>query len=62
MYRLTDGSPIIRPTDSGTVAVGRLGEFPVRVVALGDECLVGMRLANRFSITLDHGQRIVVEL
>jgi hypothetical protein len=60
-FQLADGTRIIRPTYNGTVAVGQLGVYPARVVALGGECMIGMRRANRFSITLDHGQRVIVE-
>ena len=61
VLRLADGTEIVRPIFRGSITVGQLGTFPGLVVALGDECLMGLRLANRFAITLDHGRRIVVE-
>lgn len=38
------------PTPVGTI-----------ILVLGDECLVGLPMLNHFRVTLDHGQRIIVE-
>ena len=59
--RLADGSRVRRPAFLGTAELGQLGSFPVEIAALGDECLMGRELADQFTITLDHGQRIIVE-
>ncbi len=61
IIRLADGSEVLTEVHFGEVDLDALGRFPVRVVALGDECLVGLGLANRFAITLDHGRRLIVE-
>jgi hypothetical protein len=45
----------------GLVQLGTLPPFSVLVTALGDEPLAGRGVSDRFSITLDHGQRVVVE-
>ena len=60
-YRLADGSRTWGAVYFGTIRLGALGTFPARIVALGDECLIGLRVANRFKITLDHGRELVVE-
>lgn len=60
-WRLADGSEIIAPAYLGTIKVGQIGSFPTLVVALGDEILIGQGIAARFLITLDHGQKVIVE-
>lgn len=61
VFRLADGSRINRAAFGGTVSIGGFSTIQVLVVALGDECLMGVRLASRFSITLDHGRRLLIE-
>lgn len=61
VFTLADGSQTAGPAFTADVAVGPLGTFRVEIVALGNECLLGLRVANRFKITLDHGREIVVE-
>lgn len=61
VFQMADGTEITRRIYDGNVIVGQLGAFPVVVVPLGDECFMGLRLARRFAITLDHGREIVVE-
>ena len=58
---LADGSAVYRPLFLGTADLGPLGTFPVEVVALGAEYLMGRGLADRFRIVLDHGRQIIVE-
>jgi predicted aspartyl protease len=60
-FLLADGSESYGRVYRGTVTIGPFDSFPVEMVALGDECLVGARLASRFLITLDHGQRVIIE-
>ena len=54
------GPPVLAATYDATFQIDTLGPFPVTVTALGDEMLVDLEVINRFSITLDHGQRVVV--
>lgn len=61
VLQLADGSRIVRSFYRGSITVGQLGAFPGLVVALGEECLMGLRLASRFAVTLDHGRRVIVE-
>lgn len=60
-FPFPDGSTVDCPAFVGTVEIDSLGAFRAEIVALGDECQMGLRLANRFRITLDHGREIVVE-
>jgi predicted aspartyl protease len=61
VFRLADGSLTVGETFSGQVVLGPVGTFPARVVSLGDECLLGLGVAHRCSVLLDHGQRVIVE-
>lgn len=60
-FFLADGSAVRCPVYLGSVEIGALGAFPVEIAALADECLMGRGLSDRFTVTLDHGRRIVVE-
>jgi predicted aspartyl protease len=59
--RLADGSPVAAPVYRATVEVGSFGPFQIYVIVLGDEPLVGRGVSDRLRITLDHGQRLLVE-
>lgn len=59
--RLADGSDVLSPFYVGTVKVGAMGSFSIVIVALGDEPLVGRGVSDRFKVTLDHGQQLIVE-
>ena len=54
------GPPVLAPTYRASFQIDALGPFPVTVTALGDETLVGLEVISRFSVTLDHGNRVVV--
>jgi predicted aspartyl protease len=58
---LADGTTLAVNYYRGIVALNHLGRFRVMVLALGDEPLIGRGIIDRFSVTLDHGRRIVVE-
>ena len=55
------GSPVLAATYRATFQIDALGPFPVTVTTLGDEILVGLEVITRFLVTLDHGQRVVVD-
>jgi len=41
-----------------------LASFPaiiVSAIVLGEEYLVGRKIVDRFAVTFDHGQRVIVE-
>ena len=54
------GPPALAPIYDANFRIDELGPFPVTVTALGDELLVGLEVITRFSVTLDHGLRVVV--
>ncbi len=60
-WTLADGSQVLAPVYLGTGRLGSLSPFPVLITALGDEPLVGRGVMDRFKVTLDHGQRVIVE-
>jgi predicted aspartyl protease len=59
--RLADDSEFLAPAYSGVIRIDDFDAFMVAVMALGGETLVGRGVADRFRITLDHGQMLTVE-
>ena len=43
------------------VSIGPVRIERVAVVSLGDVPMIGRRLISRFRVTLDHGERVIVE-
>ena len=60
-FRLADGRRRLTDVYFARVELERLGAFPARLVALGDEYPIGRSLSDRFAITFDHGRQIIVE-
>jgi predicted aspartyl protease len=60
-WTLADGTQLVIPTFLGSAQIGGLPAFPVTLTALGDEPLVGRGVGDRFRITLDHGQQVILE-
>jgi predicted aspartyl protease len=60
-WQLADGSRIIAPAYIGRVKIGNIASFPVVIIALGDESIVGQGVIKNLTITLDHGRKIVIE-
>lgn len=63
-WTLADGSTVFAPAYLGKVEVADLGDaglFAAVISVLGDEAIIGRSLSNRFSITLDHGRRVIVK-
>lgn len=60
-WTLADGSSTEAPTYAGSVRFSSLGPFPVPIIALGSEPLIGRALLRHVTITLDHGERVIVE-
>ena len=61
-WRLADGSVIWTPLYSATLQIGSFPAFAGTVHVVGDEYLVGRAVIDRFAVTFDHGQRVLVEL
>jgi predicted aspartyl protease len=61
LYRLVDGSPVFALVHDADLQIGSLPPIPISVASIGSETLVGRGVSDRYKITLDHGQRLVVE-
>jgi predicted aspartyl protease len=60
-WLLADGSEIRTPAYLATVQIGRFQPITTVIIALGDEPLLGREVTDRFRVTFDHGQTILVE-
>jgi len=59
---LADGREVEAAVYLGTVTIGGFSPIEAGITVLGDEPIVGLGIASRCLITLDHGQRLIVEL
>ena len=56
-----DGRVVYAPVYLGILEIIGFEPIPeVAVTVLGDEHILGQRILDRFEITLDHGQRVIV--
>lgn len=60
-WELADGSMIDAPTYLGSVEIVGFPPIPATVIFLGNENILGRGVLDRFKVTFDHGQRVVVE-
>src|SRR5262249_2247247 len=60
-WLLADGSTIVAPVYYGTVTVGTFTPRPADIAGIGDEPLVGRGVSDHYRITLDHGERVLIE-
>ncbi len=60
-WKLADGSKIVAPAYIGKIRVGQMAPLQVIVITLGDESLIGQGIIKHFTITLDHGKRVLIE-
>lgn len=58
---LADGTQVLAPGFSATVELPGFDPFPIVVSAIGHRPVVGRGVTDRFTLILDHGQRIIVE-
>lgn len=58
---LADGRRIRAPSYHGTIQIGQAPPIEALITELGDEPIVGRRVAGQFRIILEHGQRVIVE-
>lgn len=61
-WELADRTVIDAPVYLGTVEIVGLTLVPAGITILGTDCTLGRGVLDRFKVTLDHGQRVVVEL
>ncbi len=60
-WTLADGSVFYAPLYLGRVEIVGLSPIPAaNIVVVGDEYILGRRILDRYEITLDHGQRVIV--
>ena len=60
-WQLADGSIIDAPLFLGMVEVVGFPSAPATITVLGEEYILGRGVIDRFRVTLDHGERIIVE-
>lgn len=60
LWTLADGSQVSAPVYQGAIRLGDFEPISVAVVALGDEYIIGLGVLRHFAVTLDHGERVVV--
>lgn len=60
-WQLADGSKIVAPAYKGKVKIGNIASFPVVVIALGDEPIVGQGVIKNLTLILDHGKKVIIQ-
>jgi predicted aspartyl protease len=61
-YRTASGESVVVAAFRGTVELVDLpGPIPARIIALGEDFLIGIQTLNHFRVTFDHGQRVIIE-
>lgn len=60
-WAMADGTLVVAPLYLGTVHLGSLASVPAVITVLGGEPLVGRGVTDRFLLTLDHGERVIVD-
>ena len=59
--QVADGRRVRVPSFYGTTRLGAFAPFDVLVYVLGNEPLLGRGVVDRYRVTLDHGQQVIVE-
>ncbi len=59
--RLADGSPITAPAYRGELHIGSTRLESVLITELGNETIIGLKVLQSFTLTLDHGREIIIE-
>lgn len=61
-YRLAGNQRVRVPAYEGSVTLLGLDiSLPASILALGDEMILGRHIVDRFWVTFDHGQRVLLE-
>ncbi len=61
-WRIADGSEVLTASYAANVQlVGIDGSYPAVLSVLGTEVIVGRGVTDRFLVSLDHGQSVIVE-
>ena len=59
-WTLADGTSVHAPIYLGSVEILGLTPTIATIVVMGDEYILGRRILDRYEITLDHGQRVII--
>lgn len=59
-WMLADGNFVHAPVYLGRVEIIGLSPTTATIVVMGGEYILGRRVLDRFEVTLDHGQRVIV--
>ena len=59
--QLADDSIIQAPAYLGSVTLGSKKLDNIAVLIMGDEPMIGQQVIKHFKVTLDHGQKVIVE-
>lgn len=61
-YRVADGRSVPTPMYAGNVELGMLPPVTnLMIGVMGDRFIVGVGVIERYTITLEYGQRIIIE-
>jgi len=60
-WQLADGSVVDAPVYLGTIEVVGIPPIAVAITTLGNEYILGRGVIDRYRVTFDRGQRIIVE-
>lgn len=60
-YELADGSEVTVRSYPIVVEIDGFDPIEVSASPLGDEPIIGVEVIRHFSVTLDHGRRVIVE-
>jgi hypothetical protein len=59
-YRMANDAIEEAPYFDGQIFIDPFAPFDVRIVVLGSEVLIGMRALRHFTVTFDHGERVII--
>jgi predicted aspartyl protease len=57
---LANGSSVKAPLYAGTLEISQFPSFPVAITVLGNEYILGLGAIDRYEVTFDHGQRVIL--
>lgn len=59
--KLADGSKIAAPFYEGIIKIGKLPSLNIIILAIGDECLIGRGVTDKFKVIFDHGRKVIIK-
>lgn len=59
-WELADGKKIDAPLYFGNVEIVGFDSIPAAITILGNEYIIGRGILDRYAITFDHGEKVVV--